>query len=84
MNLATIHAEIAKERFLDIMADKSVPPVAAAVTAIQQADKFLMVYRQSGQEFPERRQKGCRSCFGSGGKKDAPCKVCNGKGKVMG
>lgn len=25
---------------------------------------------------------GCRKCFGSGGKANAPCKVCHGTGKV--
>ena len=26
--------------------------------------------------------KGCKACFGSGGKVNAPCKVCHGTGKV--
>jgi DnaJ-class molecular chaperone len=26
---------------------------------------------------------GCKACFGSGGKKNSPCKVCNGAGKVV-
>ncbi len=28
------------------------------------------------------RLKGCRACFGSGGKVSDPCKACNGTGKV--
>lgn len=31
---------------------------------------------------PEQAMIGCRACYGSGGKKMRPCKVCNGTGKV--
>lgn len=33
---------------------------------------------------PKPKLKGCRECFGSGGKRLAPCNVCNGSGKVPG
>lgn len=37
------------------------------------------------QDFPPKpKLKGCRACFGSGGKRLAPCDVCNGSGKVPG
>ena len=29
------------------------------------------------------RTKGCRACYGSGGKANKPCKVCGGSGKVQ-
>lgn len=30
----------------------------------------------------EQKLIGCKACFGSGGKKTSPCKVCNGAGKI--
>lgn len=30
----------------------------------------------------ERKLTGCRLCFGSGGKRNKPCKECNGTGKI--
>lgn len=75
------HLEIAKERFLDIMAaGRGVSPEAAAVVAIDQADKFMAAYSQYGEK--QAATKGCPSCFGSGGKKNAPCRKCNGTGRV--
>lgn len=29
------------------------------------------------------KMKGCKACFGSGGKVGQPCKVCGGAGKVL-
>jgi DnaJ-class molecular chaperone len=31
---------------------------------------------------PKKTEKGCRACFGSGGKRADPCKICNGTGRV--
>lgn len=79
----TLHQEIAKERFLDIMASKSVSAEAAAVVAIEQADVFVKFYSQYGKAEPEiEKTKGCPRCFGSGGKQNNPCNACNGTGKV--
>lgn len=81
----SLHQEIAKERFLDIMASKSVAAEAAAVVAIEQADVFVKFYGQYGKqelETAEEKTKGCPRCFGSGGKRNHPCNACNGTGKV--
>lgn len=54
----------------------------AAVVAIDQADKFMAAYRHYGEEQQDAETKGCPTCFGSGGKKNAPCKRCAGTGRV--
>lgn len=85
--------EVAKERFLELMAiTPSADPKTVAVVAISQADAFAQFYTQYGYKpaAPEaestlgRRQKtkGCKACFGSGGKPIDPCKVCHGEGRV--
>lgn len=80
------HLEIAKERFLDIMATvNGVNVKAAAVVATSQADEFMAVYRQYGpkdEQLAAPTKKGCPKCFGSGGKIGQPCKQCKGTGKV--
>jgi hypothetical protein len=81
------HLEIAKERFLDMMAtDRGSAIEHIAEHAINQADAFMAEYAKH-QSAPfatamERTTKGCPKCFGSGGKISRPCKNCNGSGKV--
>lgn len=89
MNIKDIHMEIAKERFLEIMASNARnDPKTAAVVAVDHADKFAAVYMQYAQipaekePAPQAKQKGCRACHGSGGKMDSPCLKCYGTGKV--
>ena len=73
------HLEIARERFLDLIAD-GVDARAAAIAAIECADVFDAEYSKRWIKPTE--TLGCKSCFGSGGKRNNPCKVCGGTGKV--
>jgi len=82
MNLTVIHAEIAKERFLDLMASGGITSKAAADIATTDADAFARGYRPLAQPAEGERQKGCPACFGSGGKRRTPCKHCAGTGRV--
>jgi DnaJ-class molecular chaperone len=84
MNLAEIHAEIAKERFLDLMSQLNgdFKPEIVAVMATKQADEFMQNYRPFPATVAETQMKGCRACHGSGGKARSPCKVCDGTGRV--
>lgn len=80
-----VHREIAKERFLELMAQEpKSDPTTTAVLAIGHADAFVRAYAACGQiEAPlVKKQKGCKACFGSGGKSSEPCKVCHGTGRV--
>jgi len=86
MSIEQAHLEIAKQRFLEMMAeDPGCDAGKAADTAIRQADAFHAAYhvRQwSSSGNTSGKTKGCRACHGSGGKQIEPCKVCNGTGKV--
>jgi hypothetical protein len=88
MNIAQAHLDIARERFLEMMAENpSADPQTVAIVATSQADKFAAVYEQYGYKPVEqaptgKKTKGCKACFGSGGKPIDPCKVCGGTGKV--
>ena len=82
----TTHEEIARERYLDMLANGT-PPQAAVEQAIDEATVFVLKYsawaheeRIASRGF--RKLKGCPACFGSGGKRDAPCRACGGTGKV--
>jgi len=83
MNLTVIHAEIAKERFLDLMASGGIASKAAADIATADANAFVRGYRPLAPPAEAERQKGCPACFGSGGKRGTPCKQCAGTGRVM-
>lgn len=88
MSIAQAHLDIARERFLELMAETpAADPQTVAIVAIDQADKFAAMYSQYGYKPVEHTQsskktKGCKACFGSGGKPIDPCKVCGGTGKV--
>ena len=88
MNIAQAHLDISRERFLELMAENpAADPQTVAVIATSQADKFAEVYAQYGYKPAEpapvsKKTKGCKACFGSGGKPIDPCKVCGGTGKV--
>lgn len=92
----TIHEDIAKERYLDMVANGT-PPAAAAQQAIEDATAFVFAYTAWVQKEREaaadaRSQlaairfsdmtRGCPSCFGSGGKRSDPCQRCNGTGRI--
>lgn len=85
----TIHEEIAKERYLDRLANSpSTNRAAAAAAAIEDATAFVLEYsswkaseQAASREFSPA-TKGCPACFGSGGKKAAPCEVCGGTGRI--
>ena len=59
------HIEIARERFLDLIAE-GVDARAAAIAAIECADVFDAEYSKRWIKPTE--TIGCKSCFGSGGK----------------
>jgi hypothetical protein len=86
VSLAQAHLEIARERFLELMAQNpNAEARGAAVQAIEQADEFIGAYRAIGapdEVAAAKKLKGCRACYGSGGKPTDPCKVCHGTGKV--
>lgn len=88
MNIAQAHLDIARERFLELMAaNPAAEARAAAVAAIEQADEFAEAYsvlgcKQVEQATVSKKTKGCKACFGSGGKPIDPCKVCSGTGRV--
>jgi DnaJ-class molecular chaperone len=82
MNLTAIHAEIAKERFLDLMSSGGLTSKAAVDIATADANAFVRGYRPIAPATEEAAQKGCPACFGSGGKRTDPCKRCDGTGRV--
>lgn len=88
MNIAQTHLDISRERFLELMADGRIAKAEAAIIAIREADEFIGVYEEIGykpaEQAPERvRFKGCKACYGSGGKVGNPCAKCGGSGKVV-
>lgn len=85
MSNEAVHREIAKERFLEMMAQEpNSDPVTAAVLAIEHADTFATAYAACGpvDTAAQKTLKGCKACFGSGGKANSPCRACAGTGKV--
>lgn len=88
MNIPQAHLDIARERFLELMAAHPNNDARdTAIAAIEQADEFVAVYATLGYKAVEptpanKKLKGCRACHGSGGKQFDPCKVCAGTGKV--
>lgn len=81
------HMHIARERFLDLMAnDQGGGAEYAAVKAIEEANAFMKAYdllwEGKTQVIMGKKLKGCKACHGSGGKQIDPCKVCGGTGKV--
>lgn len=85
MNIEQAHIEIAKERFLDLMANEpDIDAHGAAIQAIEQADDFVRAYRALGvtENTSPKKLKGCAQCFGSGGKNKG-CKACAGTGKIV-
>jgi len=77
----TAHLEIARERYLDLMANGATAAIAAA-RATEDADVFMAIYSAPTAPASGKPLVGCRACHGSGGKRSAPCKVCGGAGKV--
>lgn len=84
------HLDIAKERFLDLVAD-GVQSDKAAANAISDANAFASAYGKwerssikpaSAPPATVPPMRGCRACYGSGGKRSNPCKACGGSGKV--
>lgn len=88
MNVIQAHFDIARERFLELMAaHPSSDARETAIAAIEQAYEFMAVYSSHGYIAAEqapvgKKLRGCRVCFGSGGRASQPCKVCDGTGKV--
>jgi len=84
--LLNLHADVARELFLDYVAQQPGAIREAARAAIESADIFIEEYAARTPVLPAseivKKQKGCRTCFGSGGKIGQPCKVCLGTGKL--
>lgn len=87
--MLTLREEIAKERFLDICAvtdSKDIKQIA--VLAVAQADALVAALEikkavEKFNSYEPIKTKGCRSCHGSGGKREQPCRDCKGSGKVL-
>ncbi len=86
MSIALAHLDIARERFLEMMAQHPNGDAnGAAVIAIEQADAFVQAYtvlKPADAAPVASKLRGCRACHGSGGKLSDPCKACAGTGKV--
>lgn len=82
MSIEQSHLDIARERFLTLMAaHPNGDPSQTAAFAIDQADEFVQAYKVLANVEPVK-LKGCKQCFGSGGKAGNPCRSCDGSGKV--
>lgn len=90
--LLDVHVEIARERFLELLAQKPGTERESAQAAIRAADVFVEEYASRTTshlaEIPPsykigQKLKGCPTCFGSGGPANRPCKACSGSGRVM-
>jgi hypothetical protein len=56
-----------------------------AISSLQYASMFYSKVQDSVEKTVPvtYRLKGCKACFGSGGKHNSPCKACGGSGKVQ-
>lgn len=86
MKTWTLREEIAKERFLDMMAGSAAPAEELAGRAVDEADLLIRALHNTKPTMPNEAfrgaTKGCPSCFGSGGKRNNPCTNCGGSGRV--
>lgn len=81
--MLTLREEVAKERFLDMCAqNKGIVIEVIAASAVKQADALVAALGAQAASLPRPVMKGCKSCFGSGGKTNQPCRDCKGTGKV--
>ncbi|TDR82167.1 hypothetical protein [Paludibacterium purpuratum] len=82
-----IAQEVAKEHYLDLIARLTDPSVEQLTSCAKRAVMAAEVLQDelaamSPQYAPAKGIKGCPACFGSGGKRNKPCQVCRGTGKV--
>jgi hypothetical protein len=84
--LLNLHADIARELFLEYVIQQPENAKEAARSAIAVADIFIEEYAARTPILPAgeivKEQRGCGVCFGSGGKDNRPCKICFGTGKL--
>lgn len=81
--LKELHADVAKELYLDMMAGGVLSAGDCASNSIREADVFIGCLLQSRYQAVEQaKTKGCAACYGSGGKRNKPCVACNGSGRV--
>jgi DnaJ-class molecular chaperone len=83
--LLNLHADVARELFLEYVIQQPGSVKEAARAAIEGANIFIEEYAARtpiSATVEHARMKGCRVCFGSGGKVGKPCKACGGTGKV--
>lgn len=82
---STLHEEIAKARFLALREEQLATPQEAVDRAIKEATVFTNAYAawRRAEAAESAKFRGCKACFGSGGKKASPCAVCNGTGQVL-
>lgn len=82
--MTTIHEEIAKARFLALREEQIATPQEAVDRAILEATVFTNAYASwlRAEKTESVKFRGCKACFGSGGKRTNPCTVCNGTGQI--
>lgn len=73
--------KIAQERFLDMRAN-GVDATRAANLAVDEAELFFRTLESRIEKPISVQTKGCPVCYGSGGKKNIPCRNCGGSGRV--
>lgn len=76
--------ELAEQIYLDQIAGEKLMDSQLALKASYAIAASEVFYKTwDAIESPERlKLVGCKACFGSGGKKTSPCKVCKGTGKI--
>lgn len=87
--MKSITTELAETLFIDMVngnAKLSMNEVEEmAISSLQYATMFFSKVQDSIEKTDvpvTYKMKGCKKCFGSGGKLDNPCRVCRGSGKV--
>lgn len=76
--------DLARQIFLDHVNGQLVSTGTASTWAEQSLMMAEAFYSQviDGEPITKMKLKGCMACHGSGGKKNDPCRVCHGTGKV--
>lgn len=76
--------DLAKQIFLDRVNGTLVDPKTASAWAEQSLMMAEAFYSQvvDGEIPHKMKLRGCKACYGSGGKANQPCKMCHGSGKI--
>lgn len=88
--MKSITTELAETLFIDMVDGRSNLSMndveEMATSSLQYASMFYSKVHDSADKDATPvtyRVKGCRACYGSGGKASKPCKTCGGTGKVQ-